>query len=200
MVTDDDIRRYEGLVFKTATLLEGKVDDELDDICQLLRIKVWKALEAWSPNRSKLSQDRFVFSCLVNLKKDLLDKRRRKVEGGRLPLYIEDIAPVVEEGHPAGGGRRDKFEARHLSVDPEEVYGMLEEDNVLVPSTLTGTERRVVCLLYADYKQVEIAASLDLGGKEIERAMKSIRLKMADWRPAAQELDSDSEDREGVTT
>lgn len=181
------LEHYEGLIFKTARLLVGVVEDEVEDIQQVLRIKVWRALLAYDPERSKLPRDNYVFSCLMNQKKDLIKKRRLNI------LFIEDVAPA-----PAGGDEgnfrrqsRDKFEDRYLSAGHDQVFGAVEDDDVLVPSTLTQLERKIVVLLYRDYRQQEIAAALDLPKKQLEKAMRSVRAKMADWRPTPEEPTAD---------
>jgi hypothetical protein len=43
-----------------------------------------------------------------------------------------------------------------------------------------------VLLLYRDYKQSESARHLGLEKHKMERAMRSIRQKLADWRPDTQ--------------
>ena len=49
--------------------------------------------------------------------------------------------------------------------------------------TLTLVERRVIVDLYSDHSQRETAFLLGMGRSEMERTMRSIRTKMADWRP-----------------
>lgn len=177
-MTDADIQRYEGLIFKTATLYEGKVEGmDLDDLRQVFRIKVWRALQSYNPERSSLPEGRFVFGCLVNQGKDLLRRKRRGV------LFIEDIAPATD----VENGPRDRFEEHYLSLNPDEVFGLIEREETVVPNTLTGVERRVVCLLYANYKKSEIARALDLSRREMNAAIDGIHLKMADWKPAPSE-------------
>lgn len=173
-VLSEDIEKYEGLVFKTATLYERKVELELDDLRQIFRIKVWRALESFDPAKSTVGVDRYVFSCLVNQGKDLLRKRRRN------DAYIEDLAPLDTDE-----GQRNAFEAKYLALEPEEVFKLVEGETALVPNTLTGVERRVVCLLYADYKKGEIQKALSIGKREFSAAMAGVRVKMADWSPSA---------------
>lgn len=175
-VTDADIRRYEGLVFKTATLYEGKVEDiDLDELRQVFRIKVWRALESFDPTRSVMSQDRYVFSCLVNQGKDLLRKKKRGT------VYIEDVAPTRQDSE--FGGLRDRFEEKYQSVTAEEVYGLIDRQEGFLPNTLSSVEERVVCLLWANYGKGEIASALSLTRKDMADAMDGIRTKMSDWRP-----------------
>lgn len=178
MVTDADIQRYEGLIFKTATLYEGRVEGmDLDDLRQVFRIKVWRALQSYDPTRSSLPEGRFVFGCLVNQGKDLLRRKRRG------DLYIEDVAPANDYEN----GPRDRFESHYLSLEPEEVFGLIEREETVVPNTLTGVERRVVCLLYADYKKSEIARALEISRHAVETAIDRVQDKMADWAPIVPE-------------
>jgi hypothetical protein len=41
--TEPDLGRYEGLVFRTATMYESRLGMEREDIQQVLRICVWRA-------------------------------------------------------------------------------------------------------------------------------------------------------------
>lgn len=177
--------RYEGLIHKTASMYVGIVEEEFDDVVQILRVKVWRALEAFDPARSKLPVDRYVFGCMRNQVMDLLKKKRHGT------LFIEDVAPVGGAEHMSHGssapGMRDKFDQRYLSVDHETVFGGCEDVAPLIPSTLTERERQVVALLYLDYRQVEIAEMLDLKKGEMARMVSSVRVKMGDWRPQGQE-------------
>lgn len=177
------LRSYEGLIFATARRYSPYVEAELEDIQQDLRVAVFKALLSYDGTRTNaLARDRYVFSCMKNRAKDLLKKRPRNES------YIEDIAPGVEE--QAGiftAATRDWFEAHvGMASTHEQVYGRVEDDDVLVPNTLTDLERRIVCLLYADYRQAEVARSLGIAKGDMERAMRSIRRKMSDWRPTGE--------------
>jgi RNA polymerase sigma factor (sigma-70 family) len=207
------LRQYAGLVFSTARLYVGVVEDEFEDIQQILWIKVWKARAAYNPDRSSMSEKNYVFSCVKNQCKDLVKQsaRRRKARADamasgygvpaqaldsdtiaqRLPeaqpssdLNIEQVAADVSSASldtPVSG--RDSFEGRYLRTDRDEVYGEIERDEIIVPSTLTAAERAVLALLYADYSQVEAAVRLGMSKREVERAVSAIREKMADWSP-----------------
>lgn len=183
------ISHYERLIFKHAMRVAGIVEMDFDDIQQTYRIKVWKALESFDevrfggrpPHREghtdcRCRRCRFVFTCLKNMEKDLLKKKRRG------ELFIEDVAPTSSE---IGSGlqSRDHFEARYLAAGAEQVYGEVEEDGVLLPSALTTREREIVVLLYRDYTQAEIRRQLGVERSEMDRTVKAIRLKLADWRP-----------------
>lgn len=174
--TPRDIEFYEGLVFKTASMYSSYVEEDFEDIQQVLRIKVWRALEAFDPTRSNMTRQRYVFSCVKNQCKDLVKKKRRN------ELFIEDLAPVeVEQGQL--GGPRDRFDWRYLSADADQAYGAVESAPPLIPSTLSKLEREVLALLYLDFSQKEAATLLGVRRNEMERAVKSLRDKMADWRP-----------------
>jgi len=152
------ISHYEGLVRKTAASIEPFVEDDFDEICQFLREKVWKALDAFTPSRvrktSKYSPgqqlERFVFSCILNGKKDVLKKKRRNW------LYIDDM---------------------FTDLDPE--------PPVPIPSSLTQQEKRVAMMLYDGYKIDEIAGRLDTTRRGVAVVVESIQLKMIEWAPPA---------------
>jgi RNA polymerase sigma factor (sigma-70 family) len=177
------LRHYEGLVYKTALLTAPLVEEDFDDVVQLLRIKVWKALIAWDPARApKLvarvgldkARDRSVFAWLKNYQRDLIKKLRRgEVSLDGLSFRDQETGERIE--------LYDGFGSTATTAD--EVYGHVEADLPLIPSTLTPLELRVVCLLYADYRQSEVAVHLAVPKREVERLVRSIRLKMADWQP-----------------
>jgi RNA polymerase sigma factor (sigma-70 family) len=164
-----DINFYEGLVFKTAAMYAPHVQEEFDDIRQRLRIKAWRALQVFDPSRSRMPVDRYVFMCVKNECKDIVKKKRRT------DVYIEDQG--VEDA-------QDAFEARYLSANHDQEFGAIDEGAPLVPSTLTGIERQVIVMLYRDYTQAEVARLMGLRRSEMERTMRSIRTKMADWAPS----------------
>lgn len=172
-----DISFYEGLIFTTASLYVPLVEEEFDDICQLLRMKVWRALELYDPRRSRMSVERYVFMCMKNRCKDLVTKHRRG------DVYIEDQRRGKDRQGVAAGGTLDHFESQYLCADHDQMFGHVDEDVPLVPSTLTPLERRVVVLLYRDRTQAEVVRTLDLRRSEMDRIMRAIRDKMADWRP-----------------
>lgn len=165
-----DINFYEGLVHSTAAMYAPKLELEFDDICQILRVKIWRALELFDADRSRMKVERYVFMCVKNKTKDLLELRRRG------EVYIEDQ-------RTRDANMLDAFEARYLATDHEQTFGSVDEGTPLVPSTLGPVERRVVVLLYRDFTQTEIARTLDLRRSEMERTMRTIREKMADWKP-----------------
>lgn len=167
---------YEGLVFTTSARLvrSERVEMELEDIQQVLRLKVWRALVSFDIAKCRTTRDKYVFMCVRDQAKDILKK---KVRG---ELLIEDLADT--HGGVDEGATLDRFQARYLVATPDEIYGEIE-DEVFVPNTLSGLERAVVVLLYRDYKQTEIAVRLELDRREVEKLVQSIRKKMEDWRP-----------------
>jgi DNA-directed RNA polymerase specialized sigma24 family protein len=185
------MNHYEGLVRTTASLCVPFVEEDFDDICQFLRYKVWKALESFDPCKLRVrvagtqaiatARDKYVYSCVQNGKKDVLKKKRHGI------LFIEDLAPV-DESDAKGGHHtlsRSFFEERYLVV--ENAFAHLEQELPTIPSTLSEAEKTVILLLYLDFKPPEIALRTGLTRKEITVVLKSIRGKMADWRPAGQE-------------
>ena len=157
---------YEGLIHKTASLYVGYVEEEYEDVVSILRIKAWRALQSYDPTRSSMPPERYVFSCVKNQCKDLVKRRRRD------ELFLADLADQA----PA-------FEARYVQADASQVFADVEDDDLILPSTLTQREREIVGLLYLDFSQKEAAAQLGMRRNEMERAVKVIRQKMADWRP-----------------
>lgn len=179
------LAHYEGLILKTAGLNARYVEEEFEDICQFLRVRVWKALLAFDPAALRVqpttqkelekSRDKYVFICVTNAVKDVLKKKRHNL------LFIEDIASAEEHGIEANNGQRAKFEERYLCSEEIEI----DDEPPLIPSTLTKTERSVLQLLYVGYKPAEIAGKIGLPRSEVSSATKAIREKMADWSPGA---------------
>jgi hypothetical protein len=79
--------------------------------------------------------------------------------------------------------RRERFEGQYLAAGHDDIYGDVEDEPPLIPSTLSELELQVVCLMYRDYRQTEIARYLRVEKREVEKAVRSIRTKMADWSP-----------------
>jgi RNA polymerase sigma factor (sigma-70 family) len=157
-----DIGFYEGLVRKTAAIIAPYVQEDYEDIVSILRIKVWRALEAFDSTRSAMPVERYVFSCVANQKKDLLKRRRRH------EVSFDDLADAA---------------TYEPSVTADSVYAEVEAELPVIPCTLTQLERAVILRLYTDCSQRETAVLLGLSRAEMERTVKGIRTKMADWRP-----------------
>lgn len=176
------VERYEGIIFTHALRIVALVPEDLDELRQIYRIKVWKALLACRVERLRLkvgesveeARDRYVFTCLKNQEKDLL-KRRRRPE-----TSLDAMEPTSRlESCPR--------------VEHETVYGAVEDEAPVLPSTLSGLEVRAVVLLYRGYRQGEAARRLGIDNRKMKRVMRSVRDKMADWRPGVDEI-ADSQD------
>lgn len=169
------VTRYEGLIFKTARRIVDVVEEDLEDIQQILRLKAWQALNSYNPARSRLSQDAYVFACLMNQKKDILKRKRLDVA-----FNIEVLAG--DESLP----RRERFEMHYLALESDTAYVEIEAEIPLIPSTLTRLERTIVVYLYTERTPTETARALGLKRIEMEECMGSIRTKFADWAPSVE--------------
>lgn len=168
------VQFYEGLVRKTASRYQGVIQEEYEDLCSILRIKCWRALESFDASKSRVPIQNYVFSCVRNQVKDLLKRKKRN------DLYIEDIAPARSHDQAV----RDSFDARYQVTEEEEVFAEVLAETPLIPSTLTTLERQVIVLLYLEYGQADISAHLSVTRREIATAVKGIKDKMADWHPS----------------
>lgn len=183
------IPRFEGLIFKTASMIEPFVEFDVEDIRQRLRIKVWYGLESYDRRRvtgKKRSDPRalekYVFSCVANEKKDILKAKRHNYS------YIADYATDGEGA--SSTNRQDAFELRYLSATDEQTFARVEAERLDLPATLTQLEREVIVLLYDGWMQTEIRGQLNLSVRAISDLVASIREKMADWRPSASEREA----------
>jgi DNA-directed RNA polymerase specialized sigma subunit len=95
--------------------------------------------------------------------------------------FIEDLTVHERDGEQLSS--RHSFDERYLSSSHGQVYGRIEDDDCVMPNTLTEDERHIVVMLYRDFRQTEIARLLGIDKRQMERAMRSIRAKLADWRP-----------------
>lgn len=174
----DDIGPYEGLIYATAARYADILDDDIEDIQQLLRIKVWQARRAFDPARATQTEEKFVFSCVANRVKDMLKAQSRvnAKREGRL-LYTEEVS----------GSNPERFEREYFAVEDEVVYAEVEEDGAELPSSLDMMERSVATLLLLDLSQNEIAAVLHVTRARVRSVQSSIRVKMADWAPVPEQ-------------
>jgi hypothetical protein len=176
---------FEGLVKTTAAQIElGGVELEYDDIAQLVRIKVWHAVCKFSEERAAASKflgrardkhgrtplQRYVFGCVANLRKDI-EKRPRR--------YNSSIDEMRERSPLA-----DWFDLRYLSVEHEQVFWEVEDESPPLPATLTSQERQVVELRCNGRLFTEIDRELGLSRAQREEVVRSVRAKLADWRPS----------------
>lgn len=181
---DADIGPYEGLIYSTAARYAPYLDQELEDVQQILRLKVAQAVVAFNPKRVRVSRERrreeldgFVFMCVTNRVKDLLKQQSRLNKSRKMgsQLYIEDQAETNPDG----------FEREYLQISADEVYAEVEEENLELPSTLEPFERAVVVLLLLHMNQTEIAAILQVRRVKVREAHRAVMVKMADWHPGA---------------
>lgn len=170
--------------------MEAGAEVELEDAQQILRIKVWRALKSFDPAKCRTNRRKYVNMCLTDQKKDLLKKKRR---------YESHLEDMLYEPAGASNGGESTLDylyfsvQKHLTTEHDDVYGLVDDDDVLIPSTVTLFEKAVLLLLYTgDYKQREIAQRLlpelyeydeDGAKREVERAIRALRDKFADWRP-----------------
>lgn len=178
------LAHYEGLVIKTSSMYVGILKRyDFEDICQVLRVKVWKSLlrfepGRYPPERVEMARDSFIFGCVRNEVKDLVKRNKEQ------PLLIEDIAPSRSSQTQ---GPRDAFEQQYLQVRSEEVFGEVEDSDPLVPNTLNHNERLVLLCMYLGYSQPEIAIRIGLERRKVATAVRNIRKKMQDWAPQTAE-------------
>lgn len=165
-----DLAHYQGLVNRTAALVAIEVQLDADDIAQFLWIKVWRAVRDWNPTRARpgKGRDDYVFMCVQDQVKDLKKRPRRREQ------FLADLRLESE----------DSWDLEHgLAVDPDVAFAEAEDEPVQLPSSLTVEERGVIELLVSGYRQAEAARFLGWPPSLMERTMRSIRLKLADWRP-----------------
>jgi len=176
---DVALRSYEGLIFSTAQrLIRSGVEAEMEDIQQILRIKVWKGIVAYNPDKARgMTRDRYCFMVLRDQAKDIAKKKRRG------ELHIEDVAPATQFDDD-GYAPRDKFEQRYLSSDSDQEYAAVEDDLPNLPNTLTDRERVVLDLMRDGYRQTEIGPILNITKRDVESSVRGIRAKLADWKPS----------------
>lgn len=159
---------FEGLIYSTARRYADLLaDEDVEDVRQILRLKVWRALAAYDASRSEQAIETFVFGCVANQVKDLLkaQTRRNSARNGAM-RYLEDI----------------EVDGRELCVDEDYALAAVE-DQLPLPSTLTHTERAVVVLLVAGHNQSEAAMVLGISRTTVRRVRAAVQRKMADWNP-----------------
>lgn len=187
MLGDYDIGPFEGLIHSTAARYSAYLDDDIEDIEQILRVKVWQALRAYDParvngQRARTREEewervkRYVFSCVRNRVKDLLKQQYRlnRARGSGRPLYTDDVAAASPE----------KFERKYLMVEEEFIFAVVEEESVELPSTLSVFEVKVVHLLLLEMNQTEAARVLGVPRGRVRSAHAAVKAKMADWHPS----------------
>lgn len=167
----ESIDAYEGLVYKTAEMFHERVGLEMDDMRQELRLSVLKARRAYHSGRSQLSERAFVYGCVANRVKDMKRDAARRRNGRLVVVHV-------------GEDSLDWFEFTYRRVTHDEVFGAIEDGSFRLPATITEDEQTVLWMLVVGYTRTEIAASMCVEYTKIEGAVRSIRRKMADWRPS----------------
>jgi hypothetical protein len=169
---ESTLRACEGLAYETARQIVAEgVELELDDVRQLIRIKIWKAVLAYDgAHEKRMPLRRFVFMCVANLRKDM-ERRPRRFTSSIDAL--RDYSVYALAGG-SGSGNADRFDARYLSVDAEQVFAGAE-DELALPGSLTAVERRVIALRMEGRPLFEIDRELGLSRAQRQRMMCSIR-------------------------
>lgn len=181
------LAHFEGLVRATSRMLKEGVRwktvkrYDREELEQILRVKVWKALLAFDPSRYPRERrikamESYVYGCVANEVKDLLKRDREPA-----PL-IEDIA-TAESPMSEHEMACDRFEFKYMGVE-EDAFAEVEASSApLVPNTLTLDERSVLALRYLGYTGTEAAERLGMTRSQVDAALRSVRGKMGDWRP-----------------
>lgn len=183
---EKQVAAFEGLIFSTAARYAPFLDDDADDVQQLLRMAVWKALKAFDPKRAtraattreerKEITENFVFSCVRNRVKDILQAQdRRNIARGGMVQSVD----AKLDSELAGSFERDYF-----SDSDERVFASVDDSDFELPSSLTERERQVVRLLTLDFSRSEVARLLAIPERRVRTTLDSVRVKMADWKPS----------------
>lgn len=177
-LADVDVQPYEGLVLSTARMYVDLLDLDIEDVQQILRLKIAQALQAFDPRSAsrrfeiREAERRWVFGAMRNQVKDLLKGQARLNDRRRgMQLYIEDVR-----------GEGDRFEGKHLVESDDEALSDVLDVMPQLPSSLDRLERNVVYLLVLDLNQTEIARQLGVPRHRVRAAHESVQVKMADWR------------------
>lgn len=169
---DFRLESYEGLVHSTARKYEDparKRGVELEDFEQILRIKVWWAIEHYSLT-SDLPVRRFVFGCLTNQVKDVLKRKRNQ------DAHLEDMmgaSTTGSEGEIGADSTRNAL--RYLSVSEEDTFADLLDE---LPNTLTEEELHVAEKLIAGWQQYRIAEEMQVSLGRVRAHIAALRLKL----------------------
>lgn len=163
---------YEGLVFATAKLVSPVRGMELEDVQQVLRLKVWTALGQYNKDRSRMTVRAFVYACVRNQAKDLM-KRNYVSTPTLTPMFIEDLC---SPNGVSGDVARERFENRYLAERGS--YEEVEGEPLPLPADLGADEKTVTLMLFLDYSREEIATECGLSKHRVDVLVKSIRMKM----------------------
>ena len=187
MSKEPRLQDFEGLVIATARIYAGRLRYEEDDLEQELRVKVWQAMRSYSPTRSPLPIQRYVFTCLTNrikdMKRDAAREVARRERFGVSFLHIEDCPVGHDENGRPMGTSASAFESLFMCVERDEVYGQIDCGKFVLPSTLTDVEARVLVLLMLVWSRPEISRRLGISIYELNSVLRRLRIKLADWNP-----------------
>lgn len=184
-----DIKPYEGLVYKTAQMWAWAVGMDEEDLRQEIRLKIAQALTTYDGGRSKLDVKNYVFGCVRNRITDLQKSRCRRLNYGVTEIHFEAFdgqQTILGDGAENMKGR-EKLELEHLMrVDHDQTYGRVD-DTFDLPATLTTEERHVAVLMTQEMRPTEIAMRLGFTTTEINRFIKALKEKLADWHPSKED-------------
>lgn len=176
---------FEGLVAKTASqIVEGGVEMDYEDICQVLRVKVWHAVQRFSEERALSSRtmgttrngrsplERYVFGCVLNLRRDL-EKRPRRSEASLEGIRNDPQRDLC-----------DWFDAKFLSIDHGQVYGAVDGDiDHERQLDLTSVERQVIRLRTRGLLWQQVDLQVGLSRVQRARVLESVRAKLGELSP-----------------
>jgi DNA-directed RNA polymerase specialized sigma24 family protein len=176
---------FEGLVRATARMFAEQVHREEDDLAQELRLRVWRACETYDPQRSTQTLQRYVFGAVTNkikdYKRDAAREATRRERCGLAFLHIESM----QLGGNDNQDRQERFDSLFHYATHEQVFADVEHAPFTLPVGITYTERRVSALLVVGLARSEIASAIATSRHEIDECVRSLRAKLADWRPDA---------------
>lgn len=163
-----ELQAYEGLVIKTSAMYYRRLGLEQEDLQQILRIKVWRALEAYKPERGGELRS-WVFGAVTNQITDLTRARMRAL--GKKDWLDREVGVPVPT---------DFSSEPHFNGSCEDNYDF---EKIELPDTLDEVERCVVALLYIGYSRREIAEILGLEVHNLQHAVRRLRAKLRAWHP-----------------
>lgn len=167
----------------TARMFATQVGWEEDDMAQMLRLKVWKAVASFDPSRG-LSLERHVFGAITNrikdFKRDAAREVKRRDRYGVMFLHIEDMRSAYDDRNVS---RQEAFDARYNFAERDEVYGVIEEGKFVLPAGVTDREASVLVLLMHELSKTEIALRLGIPKPVVYECIDALRQKFADWAP-----------------
>lgn len=187
MTSERDLTRtlagFEGLVRSTARMFAGQVGRDPEDLAQELRVRCWRAIASYDPARSTQSLQRYVFSAVANkvkdFKRDAAREAARRERHGLSFTHIEDT--LVHDGRLSPA---ERFDQLHHHVGAEEVYAAVEAQRFECPASVSAAERRVLVALMCGASRAEVARLLGLSRGRVDEIVRTLRVKLADWRPS----------------